>query len=168
MIPETFDPPRTHDFGAFKLAVLAPCFAAQDFQAVHASADTLHSVFSADDGWPDPQMTFEENLADLTRHAREFDERVAFAYALLSTTGDQYVGCLYIYRIKSRREHDRRKTLFQAQAFLWLNVLQTTVSDELALSCIQTWLSTTWPLTQVAWPGRVQTWSEWEALADSL
>ena len=165
MIPDTFDPPRTQDLGAFKLAVLAPCFAEQDFQAVRASADKLGNVFGPGNGWPAADMTFAENLADLTRHAREFDERVAFAYALLSPSGDQYVGCLYIKPIKSRREHDHRKALFQAQAFLWLNVMQDTVSDESALTSIQTWVSTTWPLANIAWPGRTQTWSEWEALA---
>ncbi len=132
---------------------------------MQASADTLRGVFGPDNGWPDAQMSFDENLADLTRHAREFDERVAFAYALLGPSGEPYLGCLYVYPIKSRREHDKRKTLFQAQAFLWLSVLQNTVSEPLAVSSLQAWLSSTWPLANVAWPGRTHSWPEWEALA---
>jgi hypothetical protein len=167
MIPDAFDPPRTHAFAPFSLSVLAPRFADQDFEAVRASADRIRGVFGPDNGWPDAQISHAKNLADLIRHEREFDTRIAFAYALLGPSGDGYLGCLYIKPIKSRREQDRRKQLFQAQAFLWLSSTQAVVDDGTAFASLQAWLSESWPFTAVAWPGRDPGWTEWEALADA-
>lgn len=165
MIPDTFDPPRTHAFAPFSLCVLAPRFADQDYEAVRVSADRIRGVFGPYNGWPDAQISHAENLADLIRHEREFDTHTAFAYALLGPSGDGYLGCLYIKPIKSRREQDRRKQLFQAQAFLWLSSIQTVLDDGLAFATLQDWLSASWPWLTVAWPGRVQGWAQWEALA---
>ena len=166
MIPDIFEPPRTHGFAQFQLAVLGPSFAEQDFLAVRASAANIRGVFGPNNDWPDANITCEENLADLTRHQREFDERVAFAYALLDTAGDDYLGCLYIKPIKSKRVQDSRKQLFQAQAFLWLSSMQTVLSDSTAFARLQAWVSESWPLASVAWPGRVQNWADWKTLAD--
>lgn len=166
MIPDTFEPPRTQTFAKFQLAVLGPNFAEPDFRAVCASAPSIRGVFGPTNDWPDANITHETNLADLSRHQREFDERVAFAYALLNASGESYLGCLYIKPIKSKRLQDWRKRLFQAQAFLWLSSVQTELSDSAAFTSLQAWLSDSWPFGSVAWPGRVQGWDEWEALAN--
>ena len=166
MIPEGFDPPRTHDFSLFKLTVLEPSFAEMDLNAVHVSAENIRNVFGPSNDWPNANITYAEDYADLVRHEREFNERVAFAYSLLDRKGELYLGCLYIKPIKSEREVDRRKQLFQAQAYLWLSSVQFVINQPVALAEIQGWLSNYWPLKSVAWPGRVQSWSEWEALAN--
>ncbi len=167
MIPKEFEPARTADFGKFQLVVLAPDLAEQDHKAVLASADNIRHVFGPTNGWPPSNITFEENLADLTRHAREFDERVAFAYALLDVAQNAYLGCLYIKPIKSRIAADRRKQLFQAQAFLWLSSTQSLVSDDNVFATLRDWLSRQWPFEAVAWPGRSPSWLEWDTLGRS-
>ncbi len=162
MIPESFDPPRSHGFNLFKLSVLGPSFADMDFHAVHASADSIRHVYGPSNDWPNANMTYSENLADLVRHEREFNDRIAFAYALLDLKSEHYLGCLYVKPIKSKRELDRRQHLFQAQAFLWLSSTQRVLGQAEAFAEIQGWLSNYWPLKSIAWPGRVQAWAEWD------
>ena len=162
-----FRPPRTYDFGSFKVAILSPHFADHDFAAVRASADSIRNVFGPTNGWPDSHMSYAENLTDLVRHEQEFNAGVAFAYALLDPSEELYLGCLYIKPIKSKIAHDRRRQLFQAQAFLWLSTVHAAVSVQDVLPVFQEWLSDHWSLATVAWPGRIQAWAEWEALADS-
>ena len=41
-------------------------------------------------------MSAEANLADLERHADEFERRVAFAYTVLRPESDDVIGCLYL------------------------------------------------------------------------
>jgi hypothetical protein len=163
----SFDPPRTKRLTSFQLVVLGPAFAAQDHLAVRGSADRIRHVFGPDDDWPDADISWQDNLADLVRHEREFDERVAFAYALLDLRGEAYLGCLYLRPIKSGQADDLRRQLYQAQAFLWLSVLQSSVTDVQALAEIRAWLGEYWPLASMAWPGRDPGWAAWEAMADA-
>lgn len=164
-IAKNFNPPRTYDFDQFKLAVLSPYFADQDYSAVRASADSIRNVFGPTNDWPDSNISYAENLADLVRHAQEFDAHDAFAYALLESSTELYLGCLYIKPIKSKLAFDRRKELFRAQAFFWLSTAQAAITAQEVLPVLQAWLSDYWSLAPVAWPGRLQTWAEWEALA---
>ena len=140
-LAENFIPPRTYDFGSFKIAVLSPQFADQDFHAVSHSADSIRNVFGPTNDWPDSHISHAQNLADLVRHEQEFNDRVAFAYALLDLSGELYLGCLYIKPIKSKLLHDGRRQLFQAQAFFWLSTTHTTLNVQDVLPVFQAWLS---------------------------
>jgi hypothetical protein len=93
IISDNYCAPRQIQFTQFFMAVLAPQHADQDFEAVRASADAIRHVFGPDNDWPAADISFEENLADLTRHEAEFNDRYAFAYALLDPTGQDYLGC---------------------------------------------------------------------------
>jgi hypothetical protein len=163
-VPDSFAPPRSHRFAQFTLQVLSPHFAAQDYAAVTTSAEKIRHVFGPRNGWPAPDLRFEANLADLERHAREFADRVAFAYALVSPDNERYLGCLYIKPIKSRGEPDPRKAAFDAQAFFWLSKLAD--RDGLAeqvLADVEAWLKLSWPFRAVAFPGRTIGWDKWGA-----
>jgi hypothetical protein len=111
-------------------------------------------------------MNFLENKADLVRHEREFNERSAFAYALLDPSGTKYLGCLYLRPIKSKTGRDRRQDRFSAQAFLWMSVLHQEVTEESVHATVHEWFTTKWSLKAVAWPGRSPSWQEWKSLAD--
>ena len=158
-IPDGYSPPRSHRFALFTLEVLSPHFAAQDYAAVTTSADAIRHVFGPANDWPAPDISFAQNLADLERHAKEFAERVAFAYALISPDGERYLGCLYLYPIKVKQ------AAFDARAYFWLSTLAD--RDGLAervLADIQAWLKTAWPFRAVAFPGRTISWAAWAAL----
>lgn len=165
IVPDHFEPPRQAFFSGFVLHVLSPSFADQDFSAVKASAESIRHVFGPGNGWPSADMTFEENKADLTRHLAEFDERSAFAYALIDPQGERYLGCLYIKPIKSRAGRDQRHERFSAQAYLWFSVLHKDLDEASVQVQLSAWLAASWGLIKLAWPGRSQSWEEWEQLS---
>lgn len=165
-IPDGYEPPRSYQSNLFFLDVLSPKFAEQDFASVIASANQIRHVFGPTNDWPSSQMSYEENLADLQRHACEFEERKAFAYAILGADGSTYLGCLYIKPIKSKIENDLRKAIYDAQAFFWLD-LQVSSGDmsQQILADLQNWLKHAWRFKAVAFPGRKTGWTEWEQMA---
>ena len=160
-----FQPPRVYKTEGLQLAVLSPAFAEADFNAVSASAQNIRNVFGLQNDWPNANISFEENRIDLARHGDEFNRRVAFAYALLDPSGTQYLGCLYVMPIKSKLAVDYRKHKYQAQAFVWLSVLAPEHSVDHVVAVLARWLRDDWPFGAVAFPGRIQSWAEWEALA---
>lgn len=164
-VPPEFLPPDSFQSDLFSLTVLSPACAQADFQAVQASASRIRHVFGPHNGWPAEGMSFEENLADLVRHEAEFHRREAFAYALWDSAGVTYLGCLYIKPIKSKLAIDLRRQRFQAQVFFWLSDAAGALTEGQVLTVIGQWLAREWPFEAVAFPGRVQSWSVWEALA---
>ncbi|PFH08896.1 hypothetical protein BCF11_1271 [Collimonas sp. PA-H2] len=165
-IPDGYAPPQAYKSDSFCLEILSPQFAAQDFASVTASANAIRHVFGPANGWPDPHMSYAENLADLERHEREFFAREACAYAILSHDKEAYLGCLYIKPIKSRIENDLRKSAYGAQAFFWLDTRENTSNfAEQVLAELQTWMKEAWPFKAIAFPGRTTGWSEWEQMA---
>jgi hypothetical protein len=42
-------------------------------------------------------MTRERNLADLRRHADDFQRRVGFTFTVLDPSDDDVIGCVYLY-----------------------------------------------------------------------
>ncbi|PCE23222.1 hypothetical protein BWP39_26415 [Paraburkholderia acidicola] len=166
-IPDSFVPPRVHETPRVVLEILSTVHAVQDYECVMSCADAIRGVFGAGNDWPARDMTFAENLADLDRHEREFHDREAFAYAVFDKSKERcYAGCLYIKPVKSKIENDRRKALFDAQAFCWFSPVATdhefpkVVAEELVQ-----WVQTSWPFTAVAFPGRTIGWLEWNSMA---
>jgi hypothetical protein len=157
-VPGSYLPPRRYRSVRFTAEVLSPYFAAQDYAAVKTSADAIRHVFGPDNGWPAATMSFAENLADLERHAREFEERTRFAYALLSPDGDRYLGCFYL-RPTRNAPH---QAAYDAEAFFWLSALANRGDlAERVLEDLQIWLKAAWPFRAVAFPGRTIGWTEW-------
>ena len=50
-------------------------------------------------GWPRPDFTPEENLADLQGHEADFQARRGFTYTVLDPTGTRCLGCVYVYPV---------------------------------------------------------------------
>ena len=113
-------PPRTFALGGFHFSVLGPECAEEDFAAITSSEAHLFGVFGSE--WP-KGMTWEKNVEDLERHAREFDEDSAFAWVIRNSAGD-YLGCLYL------RPQDTTRA--SGEVYLWLQASETSparVSD---------------------------------------
>jgi hypothetical protein len=167
-IPDVFDPPRSASLPSIFLDVLRPAHADADYEAVVASGDAIRGTFGpGDETWPSPTISYAENLADLTRHEREFRERYAFAYAIFDASRQKYLGCFYLKPIKSKTLGNQQQKLFTAQAFLWLSVLHDVLSDEACLIEIADWIDSVWDLHRVAWPGRTISWIEWRNLSET-
>ncbi len=160
-----FAAPKSGAFPGYLLRVLGPAFADQDFSAVTASSEVIRNVFGPENDWPSKEITFEENKADLYRHEREFNEGKAFAYSLLDHKEERYFGCLYLKPIKSKTGLDQRHTRFDAQAYLWLSVLQQDLDETLVQAQLSAWFASDWNLPRVAWPGHDPNWNEWKSLS---
>ena len=65
----------------------------KDFEAVIESRELLRSRGGS---WPRDGFTLKENLKDLKRHQKEFLNRKAFAYTVISLDESRVLGCMYI------------------------------------------------------------------------
>src|SRR5262249_47685222 len=129
----------------FRLEPLGPDLNDADYAAWTSSADHIHATPGFEDSsWP-REMTPEENLRDLERHADEFARRVGFTYTVLDRATGDVVGCVYIY--PSRDEaHDAHVTSWVRADRAELDApLRKTVAD---------WLRSAWPFDRVEYAGR--------------
>jgi hypothetical protein len=96
-VPDDFGPPSGLEAEAFRLEPLGPQHNERDYVAWSSSIEHILASpgYDSDSRWPRP-MSLEENLGDLERHARDFDERTGFTYTVLDRD-DDVVGCVYVY-----------------------------------------------------------------------
>jgi len=82
-------------------------------------------------------MSLEQNLEDLERHARDFEERIGFTYSILD--GEDVIGCVYIYPTR-RDDHD-------AEVSSWVTEARAEL-DVVVWSTLSAWLAEAWPFTR--------------------
>ena len=98
-VPDDFAPPTELTASAVRLEPLGPQHNERDYAAWSSSIEHIRSSPGFPDGnWPH-EMSLEENLADLVRHAGHFTDRKGFTYTVLDAS-DDVIGCLYIYPAK--------------------------------------------------------------------
>lgn len=137
-VPSDFEPPTSLETESFRLAPLGPQHNGSDHAAWTSSIAPIRSTPGYPDGrWPPVKgMSLEENLADLTRHAADFEARRGFTYTVLDPSSDEVIGCVYLYPSASP-EHD-------VDVQSWVRgdraELDTTLADAVAA-----WLETAWP-----------------------
>jgi RimJ/RimL family protein N-acetyltransferase len=117
----------------------------KDYEAVIESRELLHAQFGGP--WPREGFTRQENLADLERHQREFEQREAFAYTVVSLDESRVLGCIYI-NPSSDKDTD-------AEVYMWVRQSEFDKGlDPILSETVKTWLEETWPFEQVNYPGR--------------
>ena len=98
-VPSDFPVPGELVTAQFRLEPLGPQHNAADYDAWTSSMAHIRATPGfAGSSWP-RQMTPEENLGDLRRHAEDFARRTGFTYTVLDPVG-RVVGCVYIYPVK--------------------------------------------------------------------
>ena len=144
-VPPDFQPPRRLESREFTLEPLGPQHNEADYAAWTSSADHIHGTPGfAESTWP-REMTLEENLRDLERHADEFERRVGFTYTVLDRSGGDVVGCVYVYPHLDGM-HDAHVTSWVRASRAELDVpLWRAVSD---------WLAAEWPFERVEYAAR--------------
>jgi hypothetical protein len=96
-VPVDFAVPGGLTAEEFRLEPLGPEHNAADYAAWTASMGHIQATPGfVGTSWPH-EMSLEENLRDLERHARDFAERRGFTYTVLSTGTGDVIGCVYIY-----------------------------------------------------------------------
>jgi hypothetical protein len=143
-VPDGFDPPTTLVGERFVLEPLGPQHNESDYQAWTSSMDHIHATPGFEDSsWP-REMTLEENLADLERHAREFEQREACTFTVLEPGSTRVIGCVYMYP-SDRPECD-------ADLRSWVRATHAEL-DDLLRRGVSAWLAHDWPFRSVHAPG---------------
>lgn len=137
-MPADFVPPRTMVAERFRLEPLGPQHNESDLAAWSSSIDHIRSTPGYPDGsWPPPEgMSLEQNLADLTRHAADFEARKGFTFTVLDPADDEVIGCVYVYPTKSP-DHD-----VQVKSWVRADVAEL---DEPLAQAVADWLDADWP-----------------------
>ena len=100
-VPGDFAVPGELVTAQFRLEPLGPQHNDGDYEAWTSSMAHIRATPGfADWSWP-TEMTPEENLGDLRRHAEDFAGRTGFTYTVLDP-GGRVVGCVYIYPARDK------------------------------------------------------------------
>ena len=149
-VPADWPLPAPLEHPMFQLAALGPEHNESDYIAWSTSIEHIRNTpgFAignwGTDAWPQP-MSVADNLADLQRHAHEFEERTAFAYTVLRPHSAEVIGCVYIDPDDTGAPG--------AMVRCWVSAhcaeLDTVLADAIAQ-----WLSVKWPFSSARFPGR--------------
>jgi hypothetical protein len=144
-VPDDFVVPRELVTEAFQLEPLGPEHNEGDYRAWQSSIDHIRSTPGMQDwSWPRPEMTPEENLGDLERHASDFAARSGFTYTVRDTGSGEIVGCVYIYPRKDEPGASVRSWVSADHAEL----------DAPVYEAVSQWLRTAWPFVSVKYAPR--------------
>ena len=146
-VPDGFDPPTSLVTDEFRLEPLGPQHNESDHAAWTSSIEHIRATPGYPDGrWPPPDgMTLEENLADLRRHADDFERRAGFTFTVLEPDDDVVIGCVYLY--PSRAEE------WDVTVQSWVRADRAVLDEPLA-DAVARWLATDWPWERVDRRGR--------------
>lgn len=137
-VPDGFVPPTGLVAERFRLEPLGPQHNEADLAAWSSSIDHIRSTPGyPDGGWPPERaMSSAENLADLTRHAADFEARQGFTFTVLDPVDGSVIGCVYLYPTTSPG-HD-----VEVQSWVRADVAQL---DTPLADAVATWLAADWP-----------------------
>ena len=144
-VPDGFAVPRELVTEDFRLEPLGPEHNEGDYEAWTSSIDHIRATPGFGGTWPDPGMTPEENLADLRRHAEDFEQRSGFTYTVRARGSDRIIGCVYIYPSGNADG--------AAKVRSWVRADQADL-DEAVHDAVAAWLRSAWPFTTVSYAPR--------------
>ena len=136
-VPEDFAVPAEHGNDRLRLRRLSVAVAQKDYEAVVETRIRLRK--SSQHGWPREGFTLDENIADLERHDREFGNREAFAYTVVTLDESRVLGCVYINPCDV--EHGALVRLWVRDSEQRLLAFLTTT--------VRAWLADVWPFADV-------------------
>jgi len=143
-VPLEFVPPAGLEGPGFRLEPLGPEHNGRDYAAWTSSMEHIRATpgFQA---WKWPYtMTPEQNLDDLRRHRRDFQERTGFTYSVLESGTDDVIGCVYIYPVKDAAG---------AQVQSWVTERRAEL-DEPLYTAVSDWLASNWPFERIEYAVR--------------
>jgi len=98
LVSESFKVPESLKTPDFTIRKLCLEDAALDYKAVMSSIDIIRRTRGSDsDGWPQEDLTYKDDQADLAWHQKEFENRTSFAYTVMSVNEKECLGCFYLY-----------------------------------------------------------------------
>ena len=144
-VPDGFEPPLGLVTERFRLEPLGVEHNERDYLAWSSSIEHILGSpgYGADSSWP-REMSLDDNLADLERHARDFTERTGFTYTVLDPD-DDVIGCVYVYPAGDD-VHD-------AHVQSWVRASRAELDGPLR-EAVAAWLASDWPFGSVEYAPR--------------
>ena len=143
-VPVDFPVPDGLVAADFRLVPLGPQHNEADYAAWTSSIDHIRETPGfAGDGWPH-EMSLEENLSDLERHARDFAKRRGFTYTVLRNDTGDVIGCVYIYPPDAEGADGGTATGAQATVMSWVRADHAAL-DRALYDAVTAWLERDWP-----------------------
>ena len=137
-VPTDFTVPEHFVGSDFRLEPLGPDHNGRDHDAWMSSIDHIRATPGFPDGsWPS-EMSLQDNLGDLVRHADDFAHRAGFTYSVLD--GDEVIGCVYIYPSKAAD--------YDALVQSWVRASRAEM-DVMLWRTVSAWLLSDWPFAKV-------------------
>ena len=147
-VPEDFAVPDGLIAGDLRLVPLGPQHNEADYAAWTASIDHIRGTPGFPDGsWPH-EMSLNDNLRDLERHAQDFAGRRGFTYTVLSTSTGDVIGCVYIYPERGGTG-GRRRASVQSWVRADCAALDPVLHDE-----VLAWVERDWPFDSIKYAPR--------------
>jgi hypothetical protein len=116
----------------------------KDYEAVMETQQRFHEMGYS---WPREGFTLKENLADLKRHQKEFLDREAFAYTVVTLDESRVLGCVYINPL----ENDD----IDASVKMWVRQSEYDKGfDPILFEEVKKWIEADWPFIKVTYPDR--------------
>ncbi len=146
-VPADFEPPTSLVAEEFRLEPLGPQHNQADLAAWMSSIDHIRNTPGFPDGnWPPPEgMAPEANLADLTRHASDFEQRKGFTFTVLDPADGDVIGCVYLYPSKDEE--------YDVTVESWVRASHAALDVPLADALVE-WIASDWPWTRLDRRGR--------------
>jgi hypothetical protein len=152
-VPEDFAVPDGLVAAEFRLAPLGPQHNEADYAAWTASIDHIRATPGfGGRSWPH-QMSLDDNLHDLERHAQDFTARRGFTYTVLSTVADDVIGCVYIYPLRGQGPAGTAESSRHASVRSWVRADRAAL-DPLVHDEVLAWLERAWPFHLIEYAPR--------------
>ena len=144
-VPPDFVVPVVYENPPFRLVPIGPEHNDRDYDAWTSSVDHIRRTPGfAEYSWP-REMTNEQNLSDVMRHADEFRQRTAFMYTVI--VDNEIVGCVHIYPSGS---------VGHANVLSWVRQDRASLDEEL-YDGVDRWLHDYWPFSAITYASRSPT-----------
>ncbi len=150
-VPEDFTVPSGLTAGEYQLVPLGPQHNESDYAAWTASIDHIRATPGfAGRNWPH-EMSLDDNLGDLERHARDFAGRRGFTYTVLGTGTGDVIGCVYIYPPSGQEagRHGKRPATVSS----WVRADHAAL-DPVLHDAVLAWLERDWPFDSIEYAPR--------------
>jgi hypothetical protein len=156
-VPGDFHVPTSVDASGFKIVPLGPDVVKVDFDAYMSSIEHLQGTFTRSTAWPHKDISHADAVRDMENEQARFNNRISFAYAILTRDGSRERGSVYVQpsTVKgydaivrmwvTKADYDRG---FDAELYKW----------------VSEWIRMDWPFKRVAYPGRAPDWTSWDAI----
>ena len=157
LVPEDFHVPTLVAAAGFKLVPLGPDVVNVDFDAYMSSIEHLQRTFTRNAAWPHKDISHADAMRDLENEQARFNNRVAFAYAVLTPDGSRERGSVYVQPSTVKN--------YDAVVRMWVTKADYDSGFDTELyRWVANWIRTDWPFKRVAYPGRAVDWPTWDSL----